>query len=92
MSAGDAQTLDDAFALGPGVQSAFFQTRPTSGTSSFAQQVTQIQSPEMRGAVDVRFSNAPEGMRVEKTQSSGLALNTNVDYEGSGRNYYAPSF
>ena len=92
VSAGDAQTLDDAFALGPGVQSAFFQTRPTSGTSSFAQQVTQIQSPEMRGAVDVRFSNAPEGMRVEKTQSSGLTLNTNVDYEGSGRNYYAPSF
>ena len=92
VSVRESKTLDDAYAPAPRDQGAFYQTRASSGTSGFAQQATQPQSPEMRGAVDVRFSNAPEGMRVEKTQSDGMTLNANVNYEGSGRNFYAPAW
>ena len=61
---------------------------------TFLQQAAAPSPAEMYGRLDVRFAGAPEGMRLERANSSkSLTLNTSIDYDqGSGRSTYAPAW
>ena len=71
----------------------FFETR-SSFEPTFLQQAAAPSPAEMYGRLDVRFAGAPEGMRLERANSSkSLTLNTSIDYDqGSGRSTYAPAW
>ena len=72
----------------------FFETRSSSFEPTFLQQAAAPSPAEMYGRLDVRFAGAPEGMRLERANSSkSLTLNTSTDYDqGSGRSTYAPAW
>ncbi len=72
----------------------FFETRSSSFEPTFLQQAAAPSPAEMYGRLDVRFAGAPEGMRLERANSSkSLTLNTSIDYDqGSGRSTYAPAW
>jgi len=48
---------------------------PTGGKN-----IVQAGSPQVKGAIEVNFNNAPQGMRVEPTKSGNVAVKPNVGY------------
>ena len=69
----------------------FYRTSGNFSDPRVVQVVTQPQLGEMRGRLDVNFSNAQPGTRISRSTSEGMALNTSIRYaEGSGRGVNAP--